>query len=250
VPRKLTGGGTVFSGMARPSIEILQRLIGYRFHNPELLIQALTHSSYVREASEFAEDNEQLEFLGDAILGFVVSVRLAEAFPQCPEGKLTRARARLVAAEHLAKIAAQLDLGRYLRLGHGEEKTGGRFKARLAVDALEALAAAVYRDGGIEAAESFIMRFILPSDFEAAKDELFTGDYKSALQEHLQAGQQGAASYRIVEENGPEHRKTFIVEVTALEYAARGSGESKKVAEQEAARNLLEMMERGRDPDG
>lgn len=229
--------------MGKP-FDTLQKLIGYRFRRPELLFEALTHSSYARESAEPAKDNEQFEFLGDAILGFVVSVKLADAFPQYPEGKLSRARSRLVAAEHLSKVAAQLGLGDYLRLGRGEEKTGGRSKARLAVNALEALAAAIYRDGGLQAAEQFITRCILPPDLVAAKHLIFSVDYKSSLQELLQAGKQEAACYQIAEESGPEHRKTFIVEVRALGHVARGSGESKKLAEQEAARNLLELLER------
>jgi ribonuclease III len=229
--------------MGRSSIEALQRAIGYEFRRSEFLFEALTHSSYARESAEPVKDNEQFEFLGDAILGFVVSVKLADAFPQYPEGKLSRGRSRLVAAEHLSKVAAQLGLGRYLRLGRGEEKTGGRFKARLAVNALEALAAAIYRDGGLAAAERFISEYILPPDLAAVKHLIFSVDYKSALQERLQAGKQGVALYRIVEETGPEHRKTFVVEVRALGQTARGSGESKKIAEQEAARTLLELIE-------
>jgi ribonuclease III len=231
------------SGMGKPSIETLQKAIGYEFRHSELLFEALTHSSYARESAEPVKENEQFEFLGDAILGFVVSVKLADAFPQYPEGKLSRGRSRLVAAEHLSKVAAQLGLGKYLRLGRGEEKTGGRFKARLAVNALEALAAAIYRDGGLSAAERFISHFVLPPDLVAVKHLIFSVDYKSALQERLQAGKQGVALYRIVDETGPEHRKTFVVEVRALGQAARGSGESKKVAEQEAARILLELIE-------
>jgi ribonuclease III len=229
--------------MGKPSIDALQKVIGYQFRRPELLFEALTHSSYARESADPIRDNEQFEFLGDAILGFVVSVKLADAFPQYPEGKLSRARSRLVAAEHLSKVAAQLGLGHYLRLGRGEEKTGGRSKARLAVNALEALAAAIYRDGGLEEAERFITQRILPPDLVAAKHLIFSVDYKSALQELLQASKQGAAAYQVAEESGPEHRKTFVVEVRALGYSARGSGESKKIAEQEAARNLLEVIE-------
>lgn len=233
--------------MVKPSIEKLQKLIDYRFRQPELLFEALTHSSFAREASRQVQDNEQLEFLGDAVLGFVVSFRLADAFPGYPEGKLSRARARLVAAEHLSKVAARLELGDYLRLGHGEEKTGGRSKSRLAVNALEAVVAAIYRDGGLRAAERFISRFILPEDLVSAQDDLFTVDYKSALQEYLQAARKASACYRIVAESGPEHRKTFIVEVRALDDAARGSGDSKKLAEQEAARKLLDSLEERKD---
>jgi ribonuclease-3 len=231
--------------MARASIEDLQKLIHYRFHKPELLLEALTHSSYARESAEPVKDNEQLEFLGDAVLGFVVSFKLADAFPEQPEGKLSRARARLVAAEHLSKVAARLRLGDYIRLGRGEEKTGGRSKSRLVVNTLEALVAAIYLDGGLRAAQRFIAKFILPPDLAGAKDDLFTIDYKSALQERLQAARQGSASYRIVAESGPEHRKIFVVEARALNCAARGTGESKKLAEQEAARLLLGLVERG-----
>jgi ribonuclease III len=230
--------------MGKPSLESLQKLIGYQFRDKELLFEALTHSSYAREASDALRDNEQLEFLGDAILGFVVSFKLADEYPHYSEGKLSRGRAKVVAAEHLARIAAQLELGKYLRLGHGEEKTGGRTKTRLAVNALEALAAAIYRDGGLKSAERFIEHFILPPDLLTAEDALFCVDYKSSLQEYLQARRQPSASYRIVAESGPEHRKQFAVEVSALGRVARGSGESKKLAEQQAAMNLLESVER------
>ena len=232
--------------MTKPSIEHLQDAIGYHFRTPDLLTEALTHSSYSSESSGRAKDNERLEFLGDAVLGFIVSGLLIRTFPTHSEGKLSRARSRLVATEHLSDSAARLGLGDYLRLGHGEEKTGGRSKARLAVDALEALVAAIYLDGGVRAAKRFITRFILPPDLKAASEFLFAVDYKSALQEYLQAERLGAAAYRIVSENGPEHRKTFTVEVSASDRVARGVGGSKKVAEQEAARRCLELLERSR----
>ncbi|MBZ5513531.1 MAG: ribonuclease III [Acidobacteriia bacterium] len=229
--------------MAGVSLEQLQERIGYRFHNPQVLSEALTHSSFAQETSERVRDNEQLEFLGDAVLNFVVSVRLADAFPQYEEGKLSRARARLVAADHLAKVAARLELGEYLRLGRGEEKTGGRSKSNLLVDALEALVAALFRDGGLEEARRFVEGFILPADLAAQADELFATDYKSALQEYLQAEHEPPADYHVVEESGPEHQKTFTVEVTTRrEWAARGRGGSKKAAEQQAARTLLERL--------
>jgi ribonuclease-3 len=226
------------------SLEKLQEHIGYRFSNPQLLLQALTHSSYAQESPEQTGDNEQLEFLGDAVLNFLVSVRLADAFPEYEEGQLSRARARLVAAEHLGRVAARLELGEYLRLGRGEEKTGGRAKNNLLVDALEALVAALYRDGGLEATERFVQRFVLPEDLEASAEELSSTDYKSALQELLQADRLPSADYRVVDETGPEHQKTFTVEVTAGGWAARGSGGSKKTAEQRAARTLLERLGR------
>ncbi|MGH9358435.1 MAG: ribonuclease III, partial [Terriglobia bacterium] len=202
----------------------------------------LTHSSYAREAGGDVRDNEQLEFLGDAVLNFVVSSRLADAFPGHSEGQLSRARARLVGAEHLSVAAFSLKLGSYLLLGLGEEKTGGRSKSRLAVNALESLVAALYRDGGLPAAEHFISRFILPSDLRELEDQLLSVDYKSALQERLQTSGQDLPCYRVVSEEGPEHRKQFVVEVGARDAAARGRGDTKKLAEQEAARGLLEIL--------
>ncbi len=232
--------------MAKVSPELLQARIGYQFRNLQWLHEALTHSSYARETAPH-RDNEQLEFLGDAVLNYLVSVRLADAFPDYPEGKLSRGRARLVAAEHLGRVALSLDLGSYLRLGRGEEKTGGRAKLSLMVNALEALVAAIYRDGGIRAARRFVHRFILPADLESVAVNLFTVDYKSALQEYLQAERLGPASYRVVSEVGPEHRKIFTVEATAGAHGtARGSGNSKKTAEQQAAHALLEVLRKKR----
>ncbi len=231
--------------MSRCSPEALQEVIGYRFRNPQLLVTALTHSSYVQEHATQSRDNEQLEFLGDAVLNFIVSARLADVFPEYSEGKLSRARARLVAAEHLSAVASRLQLGSYLRLGHGEEKTGGRSKSRLLVNALEALVAAIYRDGGLRAAQKFIRKFVLPADLRRAAADLFSIDYKSALQEYLQAERAGFTDYRVVGESGPEHRKRFIVEASAAgNVVARGTGGSKKAAEQQAAKALLERLQR------
>jgi len=233
--------------MAVAAVEDLQSQIGYRFTDPQLLLEALTHSSFAQENASPLRDNEHLEFLGDAVLNFIVSVRLADAFPGYEEGKLSRARARLVAAEHLARAAARLQLGDYLRLGRGEEKSGGRAKSNLQVNALEALIAAIYRDGGLAAARRFVERFVLPEDLTSRADELFSTDYKSALQEYLQGEKGRSAEYQVVEESGPENQKTFTVEVMAGEnLVARGSGASKKAAEQQAARNLLERL--GRKP--
>jgi ribonuclease-3 len=229
--------------MAGPSLEKLQELIGYRFREPKFLFEALSHSSFVQESSDGSRDNEQMEFLGDAILNFVVSVRLTDTFPENEEGKLSRARASLVAAPHLSDVAARLDLGEYLRLGRGEEKTGGRSKSALRVNALEALIAALYRDGGLEAAREFVERFILSPDLAGRAEELFSIDYKSALQEHMQAERLVPAEYRVVDEMGPEHQKMFTVEVTAgKNLTARGRGGSKKAAEQQAAKALTERL--------
>jgi len=219
--------------------------IGYQFHNPQFLLEALTHSSFAQESADRPRDNEQMEFLGDAVLTFVVSVMLADAFPDWEEGALTRARAHLVAAPHLYSVARKVNVGQHLRLGRGEEKTGGRDKPALLVNALEAVVAALYRDGGVEAARDFIARFIVPQDLGAATGELFSIDYKSALQEHLQAERTPPAEYRVVEESGPEHQKTFTVEALAGDnLIAQGRGGSKKAAEQEAARLILEKLGR------
>jgi ribonuclease-3 len=231
--------------MAEASIEEIQNQIGYTFRDVELLREALTHSSYAQEVGSETADNERLEFLGDAVLNFIVSVRLSETFPEHAEGKLSRARARLVAADHLAGVARRLGLGDYLRLGRGEEKTGGRSKANLQVDALEALVAALYRDGGLAAAGAFIDRFIIPEDLAEKREELFSTDYKSALQERLQAEKAPPAEYRVVDESGPEHQKVFTVEaIVENEAPVRGTGASKKSAEQQAARAMLEQLAR------
>jgi ribonuclease-3 len=237
--------------MAENNPDRFQSAIGYQFRNLQFQLEALTHSSFAQESADRPRDNEQMEFLGDAVLTFVVSVILADAFPDWEEGKLTRARSRLVAAPHLYDVASRLDLGQHLRLGRGEEKTGGREKPALLVNALEAVVAALYRDGGIEAARDFIARFIVPPDLGAVADELFTIDYKSALQEHLQAERTPPAEYRVVEESGPEHQKTFTVEVRAGDnLIARGRGASKKAAEQEAARLILEKLGRKTETHG
>jgi ribonuclease-3 len=229
--------------MAENNPDRLESTVGYQFRNLQFLLEALTHSSFAQESADRPRDNEQMEFLGDAVLTFVVSVLLADAFPDWEEGKLTRARAHLVAAPHLYSVARSLNLGQHLRLGRGEEKTGGREKPALLVNALEAVVAALYRDGGIEAARNFIAAFILPQNLGAAADELFSIDYKSALQEHLQAERTSPAEYRVVEESGPEHQKTFTVEALAGDnLIARGRGASKKTAEQEAARLILEKL--------
>ncbi len=237
--------------MAENSLDQFQTSLCYRFRNLDILLEALTHSSFAQESAERPRDYEQLEFLGDAVLNFVVSVILADAFPDWEEGKLTRARSRLVAAPHLHTVASSLGLGEHLRLGRGEEKTGGRSKPALLVNALEAVVAALYRDGGIEAARQFIERFIMPDDLAASAWELFSIDYKSALQEHLQAERTPPAEYRVVEEIGPEHQKTFTVEVVAGDnQVARGRGGSKKAAEQAAARIILEKLGRKTDTNG
>lgn len=233
-----------FSSMPQPSLDQLEEGIGYKFRNRNLLLEALTHSSYVKERALGMHDNERTEFLGDAVLNFAVTVWLFDAFPDYDEGKLSLVRSNLIAASHLRKVAAALELGEYLRLGEGEEKSGGRRKAGILVDALEALVAAVYRDGGLGAAESFVGRFVVPAHLEESVGELFLTNYKGQLQEFLQAEHQPPARYRVVEEAGLEHQKTFTVEVLAGDsIVARGRGASKKAAEQEAAKLVLEILD-------
>jgi ribonuclease III len=229
--------------MARPSFNRLEKRIGYKFHNQDLLIEALTHSSYAREVSGSTRDNELMEFLGDAVLNFAVALNLLDAFPNYDEGKLSLARSTLVASSHLSRVAAELGLGEYLRLGQSEEKSAGRKKPGILADALEALLAAVYRDGGFEAAKNLVEKVILPSALTEVGDDLFATNYKGALQEHLQAERHGPAHYRVVEEEGLEHQKTFTVEVkTGAGVIARGSGSSKKAAQQQAAKRALEIL--------
>jgi ribonuclease-3 len=237
--------------MAETHPDLFQAAVGYQFRNLQFLLEALTHSSYAQESADRPRDNEQMEFLGDAVLSFVVSVMLVDAFPDWEEGKLTRARAHLVAAPHLYTVASGLNLGQYLRLGRGEEKTRGRDKPALLVNALEAVVAALYRDGGIDAARDFIASFIVPQDLAAAATELFSIDYKSTLQELLQAERTPPADYRVVEESGPEHQKTFTVEAQAGDnLIARGRGGNKKAAEQEAARLILEKLGKKTETNG
>ncbi len=216
-----------------------------------MLIEALTHSSYAQEAPQHTRDNELMEFLGDAVLNFAVTLRLIEAFPEYDEGKLSLARSSLVASSYLRGVAADLELGDYLLLGLSEEKSGGRRKSGILADAVEALLAAVYRDGGLEAARKLVEQVILPSDLSGRVEELYGTNYKGVLQEYLQADRRGPAQYRVVEEGGLEHQKTFMVEVRAGDsVVARGSGGSKKAAQQQAAKRALAILTAKAEADG
>ena len=234
--------------MAQAPMENLESALDYRFQENGWLRRALTHRSYVARNGNACEDNEQLEFLGDSVLSFIVSERLSRKFPALAEGDLSRVRSRLVSAPHLAQVGRKLDVGQYLFLGRGEESSGGRTKPALLVDAVEALIAALYRDGGLDAAENFVDRFVLPPNLKAAARKLVVSDHKTALQEMLQADQKKPPVYRVIREKGPEHRKMFTVEVRAAgNRTARGRGSSKKTAEQEAAQALLKKIKsRGR----
>ncbi|MCL6507281.1 MAG: ribonuclease III [Bryobacteraceae bacterium] len=223
----------------------LEEALGYRFRDRGLLRQALTHRSHVFEKG--GGHNEQLEFLGDAVLGFLVSEALVRFRPELPEGRLSKLRARLVSAAHLHEVACRLELGKYLLLGRGEERTGGRSKKALLADALEAVIAALYLDGGIEAARRFVAEHIATRLPEAEP----APDYKGALQELAQARKLPAPKYVTVGERGPAHARWFTVEARiGQEWAARAEAPSKKSASQLAARQLLEQLERADEPAG
>ena len=231
----------------RDEFRAVEEALGYRFTDPGLLEHALTHRSRAHEdASGGVRDNESLEFLGDAVLGFVISDRLFRECPDWDEGRKSKAKAMIVSTTSLARIGAQLGLGEHLLLGHGEEKTGGRRKRSLIADTFEAVVAAVYLDGGIAAAEGFIERWFRPALDAVRVGGLLPGlavDHKSALQERLQSRDLGLPRYRLVRETGPAHRKVFEVEVCAGERAlARGEGGSKKESEQRAAERALEVL--------
>jgi len=239
----------------------LQAALGHTFQHPEMLERALTHSSHAHEeakasgAEGTAEklDNEQFEFLGDAVLGLVTSQLLFEKFPTFHEGQLSKLKAHLVSAEHLVGVATRIGLGQYLRLGRGEERSGGRSKGTLLSDAVEAVIAAMYLDAGLEKTREFIIQHILKSELEAItgerENEFSLADYKSALQELLQSSGRQQPVYATVKEEGPDHRKTFTVEARIFiqgqskpEYVARAEGGTKKKAEQLAAKQALEHL--------
>jgi ribonuclease-3 len=233
----------------------LDSLIGrlnYPFRERHILIRALTHKSHPAEqttpepAPKTTEsDNEQLEFFGDAILGFLISEALFERFPAYPEGKLSKLKSWLVSASHLYAVAEELQMGGALRLGRGEEMSGGRSKKAILANALEAVLAAIYLDGGMEAARAFVRSRLLPQgswDFDLSLPASLT-DFKSALQEKAQAGGLPQPKYVIVAERGPEHAKTFTVEVRlGKERTARAEGISKKDAGQRAAEQMLGVL--------
>jgi ribonuclease III len=221
----------------KPLLDLQERL-AHRFSDPALLERALTHSSRSRESARAGPDNEPLEFLGDAILGFLIAEMLHRLDPDGDEGGKSKRRAALVSARSLARHAAALGIPKLLRLGRGEEKAGGREKTGLWADAYEALLAAIYLDGGFAAARRFIEKDFAP-DFSAGVDRAAV-DHKSALQERLQARGLPVPEYALVEERGPAHRKSYVVECRiGGAKPARGEGYSKKEAQQDAARKAL-----------
>jgi ribonuclease-3 len=214
--------------------------IGYTFTQRELLRRALTHKSYSHEAKELdVRHNETFEFLGDSVLGFVIGDLLFRHFPQMDEGALSKMKAFLVSAPSLAAKARELGMGEVILLGVGEEKTGGRKKDSLLANLFEAMIAGVYLDGGIEAARQLIERTFVPDIEKIDQQDLLFQDFKTALQELAQGKGLPLPDYAVVAEVGPDHGKTFVVEVKLGKLVTRGEGSSKKEAQQQAARHAL-----------
>ena len=222
----------------------LEKKLNYTFRDRKLLSEALSHSSYANEhRSAGLKSNERLEFLGDSVLGFVTAEFLFAQHPDLPEGDLTRIRAALVCEQSLYEVAQKLDLGKYLKLGRGEEAGGGRERTSILADATEAVFAAVYLDGGIGAASTLIHRVLLDAEKEEVVEER-RRDYKTALQELVQRQADQVLTYRMIGEEGPDHDKTFLAEVLLNgTQVGTGSGHSKKEAEQSAAKAALRKLE-------
>src|SRR5271169_3351244 len=239
--------------MVRGDDERLKERLGYEFRDPKLLDRALTHSSVVPElraargediafAGSIVQDNERLEFLGDAVLELLTSEFLLSHFPEWTEGQLSKSRARIVNAHSLEIAARGLGIGDHLRLGRGEEKTGGRDKPALLADAFEAVVAAMYLDGGLHPVRELLKRTVFMLALENG-ERISESDRKSALQEFLQGKGDQPAEYRLAGESGPDHQKTFLVEVWVKgERMASAEGSTKKEAEQKAARSALEKL--------
>lgn len=220
----------------------LQNKIGYQFKNPALLNEALTHSSYANEhKSQHIKYNERLEFLGDSVLSIVVSDYIYKNCPELPEGELTKLRASLVCEKSLYEFAKKIDLGKYLILSKGERNNGGADRPSILSDAFEALIAAIYIDGGIDPASKHILNFVIPAIKNSKKKKI--NDYKTTLQEIIQKNPGEKLEYVLVKESGPDHNKHFVVEVHLnSNVIGKGGGRSKKEAEQQAAREALELM--------
>ena len=227
-----------------PGMAKLEKRMGYRFSNKNLLRQALTHRSYIFEYEDQGlPHNESLEFLGDAVLGFLVSARVFLLYPDMSEGELSKIKARLVSAANLAKLAEAIGIGDFILMSRGEEKTGGRHKKTIIADAYEAVLGAVYLDGGSEAASEYLGRQMMAIFEDIDISELTSGDFKSALQEHLHDIGRSEPIYKVVNEIGPDHLKTFVIQVVADgEILAEASGRTKKEAQQAAARLVMQNL--------
>ena len=231
----------------------LERRLGYSFDEPEMLLRALTHRSYANEQAVPAQDNEVLEFLGDSVLGLIVSDLLCTQYPSLSEGRMSKLKSFLVSAENLARLAEEFGLGAFVRLGKGEEKTAGREKNSILANSYEAVIGALYLDGGLETASTFVLRHVEPLVGDLEDEGQPLRDFKSALQEGVQARGLPLPAYDVVEEEGPDHDKVFHVRVAVDgRWSARGQGSTKKSAEQRAARQLLETLKQadigGLDP--
>lgn len=224
----------------KPNIKELQKKLDYTFKNEELLLRALSHSSYFNENHGSCDgSNERLEFLGDSVLGFITAENFFMNYTDFPEGDLTKLRAAMVCEKSLASFAREIQLGKYLMLGKGETVTGGRDRPSIQADAFEAVIAAIYLDGGMDAARKFVLKYI----DEAIRKHRSVKDYKTMLQEVVQRNPGEIIEYVLVGETGPDHNKRFEVEVHLnSNVIGKGIGRSKKSAEQEAAREALELM--------
>ena len=232
-------------------LDELQKDLQYQFRDSQLLLRALTHSSHAHESPASTGDNEQLEFLGDAILGFLISDFLFRANPDLSEGQLSKLKGFFVSSANLVKFAEQLRLGEYLHLGRGEEKTGGRGKQALLVDAFEAILGAMYLDGGLDSVRKLTLRLFEPQIEDVGFPAGAVPDFKTALQEDLQRRHMIRADYVVTSETGPDHQKLFAVDVIVEGRAiASGRGLTKKAAEQAAARQALQAVRQWNPPRG
>ena len=220
----------------------LESIIGYTFKDKTLMLRALSHTSYINEVKSIHESNERLEFLGDSVLSIIVSEYIFINFKQLPEGELTKLRASLVCEKSLAAFAKEIQLGRFLFLGKGEQQNGGRERPSILADAFEALLAAIYLDGGFESAKNHVMRFVKSEITNHTVEDAFH-DYKTQLQEIIQKNPGEELSYNLINEDGPDHDKTFTVEVRLnSNVIGVGVAHSKKQAEQYAAKQALILM--------
>ena len=225
---------------SKESLALLQKKINYSFKNEKLLFEALSHSSFANENKNY-KSNERLEFLGDSVLSIVVSDYIFKHFTHIPEGDLSKLRASLVCESSLFEFAKTIDLGSHIFLGKGEDMNGGRERPSIVSDAFEAVIAAIYLDGGIEAARPYILSFI-PKDITPKGSDAFH-DYKTILQEVIQRNPEEKIIYNLKDEFGPDHDKHFTVQVMLNQNViAEGTGRSKKAAEQEAAKEALALM--------
>ncbi|CZR96570.1 MULTISPECIES: ribonuclease III [unclassified Clostridioides] len=220
------------------NIQRFENVINYKFKNKEYILEALTHSSYSNENKKY-NFNERLEFLGDSVLGIVISDYLFNEETNLPEGELTKLRANIVCEDSLSEVANDINLGVHMLLGRGEEATGGRHRTSILADAFEAVIAAIYLDGGFESARQFILNYMENIIYDSRKGNIFR-DYKTHLQEVLQGNGENNIWYRLIEEKGPDHNKRFVMEVGINEdVLGIGEGKSKKEAEQLAAKVAL-----------